>query len=256
MAPALDAFDGAAAVARLRLTDAGTKLAAATNGRGAETAARSPARCCEPSITADVARLRDRAKLHILVDDVLATAVGRFAADAAEVIAKRLRDEAKAASASVVDVARARADAGGVMTPLLDALGAERLPVTEDAARAFGGNASSGAWSTDLETGLRSSIVLGALGGPAVGFVDRIARRFAAVPPGAYMKRELLADLEAGIYPAFDEELRAYVAAIAARIESIATQLGARIAALAPHVRAEALGPLERARSARRRARS
>jgi hypothetical protein len=246
LAPALDAFGQAATAARLRLADTGAKLAAATNGRGTETRTTLARTLLRTFDTADVARLRDRAKLHILVDDVLATAVGRFAADAAEVVAKRLRDEAKAASASVVDAAR-DADADGVMAPLLDALAAERLPVTEDAARAFGADASSGAWSTDLETGLRSSIVLGALGGPAVGLVDAIARRFAAAPPGRYMKRELLADLDAGIYPAFDDELRAYVDAIAVRIESIATTLGARIAALTPHVRAEALGPLERA---------
>jgi GTP-binding protein EngB required for normal cell division len=246
VAPALDAFERAAFAAQLRLADNGAKLAAATNARGTETRAALARTLLRTFDTADIARLRDRAKLHILVDDVLATAVGRFAADAAEVIAKRLRDEAKAASASVVEAAR-RADAGGVMAPLLDALAAERLPVTEDAARAFGADASSGAWSTDLETGLRSSIVLGALGGPAVGFVDAIARRFAAAPPGAYMKRELLADLDAGIYPAFDEELRAYIEGIATRIESIATQLGQRVAALSPHVRAETLGPLERA---------
>ncbi len=137
-----------------------------------------------------------------------------------------------------------------MLAPLLDALAAERLPLTEDAAEAFGGDPASGAWSTDLETGLRSSIVLGALGGPAVGLVDAIARRFGAAPPGAYMKRELLADLDAGVYPAFDAELAAYVDGIAARVETIARGLGARVAALAPRVRAEALGPLERALAA------
>ena len=200
VAPALDAFDAAAAAARARLDDAGTSLASDTRARGEamRTAlARTLARAFD---TADVARLRDRAKLHILVDDVLATAVGRFAGDAAELVAKRLRDEAKGASASLVSAAR-DADGEHVLAPLLDAIAAERLPVTEDAARAFGADASSGAWSTDLETGLRSSIVLGALGGPAVGLVDAIARRFAAAPPDAYMKRELLADLGAGSIP-------------------------------------------------------
>ncbi|HEY0613224.1 MAG TPA: hypothetical protein VGC96_01230, partial [Candidatus Elarobacter sp.] len=195
------------------------------------------------------ARLRDRAKLHILVDDVLASAVGRFASDAAELVAKRLRDEAKAATASVAGAAR-DADRDRVLAPLLDAIAAERLPVTEDAAHAFGGDASSGAWSTDLETGLRSTIVLGALGGPAVGLVDAIARRFAAAPPDAYMKRELLADLGAGMYAAFDAELEGYVDGIAARVETIAHGLGTRVAALAPRARSEALGPLERALAA------
>ncbi len=249
VAPALDAFGAEAAAARLRLDEAGAALAATTRTRGEETRTALARTLTRAFDTADVARLRDRAKLHILVDDVLASAIGRFAADAAELVAKRLRGEAKAASAAVVEGARA-ADRDAVLAPLLDALAAERLPVTEDAAQAFGADAGSGAWSSDLETGLRSSIVLGALGGPAVGLVDAIARRFAAVPPGAYMKRELLADLDAGVYPAFDAELAAYVDGIAARVETIARALGARIAGLAPRVRSEALGPLERALAA------
>src|SRR5665213_162190 len=249
VAPALDAFDAAAASAAARLDEAGAALAQTTRARGeaARTAlARTLARAFD---TADVARLRDRAKLHILVDDVLASAIGRLAMDTAELVAKRLRDETQAASSSVVAATRS-ADRDGGLSPLLDAIAAERLPLTEDVARAFGGDASSGAWSTDLETGVRSSIVLGALGGPAVGLVDAIARRFAAGPPGAYMKRELLADLDAGIYPAFDAELAVYVDGIAVRVASIAHGLGARVAALAPRVRAEALGPLERALAA------
>ncbi|MDB5071220.1 MAG: hypothetical protein JWM87_2331, partial [Candidatus Eremiobacteraeota bacterium] len=246
VAPALDAFDAAADAARTRLNDAGASLAQTTRARGAETRNALARTLMRAFDTADVARLRDRAKLHILVDDVLATAVGRFAADAAELVAKRLRDEAKSASASVVAAAR-DADRDAVLAPLLDGIAAERLPVTEDAARAFGADASSGAWSTDLETGLRSSIVLGALGGPAVGLVDAIARRFAAAPPDSYMKRELLADLDAGIYPAFDAELEAYVDGIASKVDTIARALATRVAALAPRVRAEAVGPLDRA---------
>ena len=249
IAPVLDAFGAAAGAARRELDETGAALAAAMRERGAgarATLARTLTRAFD---TADVARLRDRAKLHILVDDVLAAAVGRFATDAVELVTKRLRDAARDGSASVLDAARA-ADGGGALAPLLDAVGAERLPVTEDAARAFGADASSGAWSTDLETGLRSSIVLGALGGPAVGLVDAIARRFAAAPPDAYMKRELLADLDGGLYAAFDADLEAYVDDIARRVEAIARGLGERVAALAPRVRSEALGPLERALAA------
>jgi hypothetical protein len=244
--PALDAFANASNAAQTRLTEAGAALSTTTRARGTEARNALSRTLMRTFDTADVARLRDRAKLHILVDDVLATAVGRFAADAAELVAKRLREEARGASASVVAAARA-ADHDGVLAPLLDAIASERLPVTEDAARAFGADASSGAWSTDLETGLRSSIVLGALGGPAVGLVDAIAKRFAAVPGDAYMKRELLADLEGGIYRAFDAEMEAYVDGIAARVETIARGLGERLGALGPRVRTEALGPLERA---------
>jgi predicted GTPase len=249
VAPALDAFDAAARAARASLDETGANLAATTRSRGAEMRAALARTITRSFDTADVARLRDRQKLHILVDDVLAAAIGRFAADAAELVAKRLRDEAKNASASVAGAAR-DADRDALLAPLLDALAAERFPVTEDAARAFGADASSGAWSTDIETGLRSSIVLGALGGPAVALVDAIAQRFAAAPPDAYMKRELLADLGATIYPAFDAQLEAYVDRIAGQVETIARGLGARAGALAPRVRAEAVGPLDRALAA------
>ena len=249
VAPALDALDFAAATAHARLDAAGASLAAEIGARGEAMRAALARTLARAFDTADVARLRDRAKLHILVDDVLATAVGRFAGDVAELVAKRLRDEAKNGCAAVVAAAR-EADPEHVLAPLLEAIAAERLPVTEDAALAFGADASSGAWSTDFETGLRSSIVLGALGGPAVGLVDAIARRFAAAPPDAYMKRELLADLGAGIYAAFDAELASYGDGIAARVETIARGLGTRVAALAPRARAEALGPLDRALAA------
>ena len=247
--PALDAFDAAAAVAREQLAADGAALGEQTRALGAELRASLARTLLRAFDVADIARLRDRAKLHILVDGVLATAVGRFAADTADRAAKRLRDDAREASAAIVAAARA-ADDEGNLDALLDAVAAERLPITDDSARAFDANASSGAWSTDLETGLRSSIVLGALGGPAVGFVDAIARRFAAFPPGGYMKRELLADLDAGIAESFDRDLAAYVDDIARRLETIARGLGARIAALAPRVRGEALAPLDRALAA------
>ncbi|HTW82945.1 MAG TPA: dynamin family protein [Candidatus Sulfotelmatobacter sp.] len=247
--PALDAFDAAAADARTALEQTGTSVADALRGHGEQMRAGLVRTLLRAFDTADVARLRDRAKLHILVDDVLASAIGRFAGDAAELVAKRLRDQTRAASGAVVAAARA-ADANGTLAPLLDGIAAERLPVTEDAARAFGADPASGAWSTDLETGLRSSIVLGALGGPAVGLVDAIARRFAAAPPGTYMKRELVADLDADIYPAFDAELAAYVEGIATRVAAVGAGLGARLGLLAPRVREEALAPLDRALAA------
>jgi GTPase SAR1 family protein len=249
IAPALDALDAAAAQAQAHLAATGTAVADALRAQGEAMRTALVRTLLRALDTADVARLRDRAKLHILVDDVLASAIGRFAADAAELVAKRLREGVRAASGSIVDAARG-ADPAGALGPLLDALAAERLPVTEDAARAFGADPASGAWSTDLETGLRSSIVLGALGGPAVGLVDAIARRFAAAPPGAYMKRELSADLDATIYPAFDAELAGYVEGIAARVAAVGDGLGTRLGRLAPRVRDEALGPLDRALAA------
>ena len=248
-APALDAFDAAAHAASRSLEESGSRLGDEVRAKG-ETARDALRRTLLRTFdTADIARLRDRAKLHILVDDVLAAAIGRFAADVADLVAKQLRRDARSAAAGIIEAARA-ADTGGVLTPLLDAVAAERLPVTESAALAFEADAQSGAWSTDLETGLRSTIVLGALGGPAVGLVSAIAARFAEAPPGAYMKRELAADLERSLYAAFDADLGAYVGSIATRAAAVAHALGARTAALAPRVRAEALGPLDRALAA------
>ncbi len=246
IAPILDAFANAAAHAENALDSAGAALADATRARGAEARANLTRALRRAFDITDVARLRDRAKLHILVDDVLATAIGRFAGDAAELVAKRLRDDVRSASGAMVAAVR-DVDRGGILADVLANVAGERLPITEDAARVFGADAGSGAWSTDLETGLRSSIVLGALGGPAVGFVDAIARRFAAAQAGAYMKRELLADLEAGLAETFDADLAGYVEEIAERIDRIAQRLGDRLAATAPRVRAEALEPVDRA---------
>jgi predicted GTPase len=246
IAPILDAFTTAAAAAGATLNAAGAALAETTRARGSEARAGLTRALRRAFDITDIARLRDRAKLHILVDDVLATAIGRFAGDAAELVAKRLRDDVRAASHAMVAAAQAR-DPDGLLADVFAGVAGERLPITEDAARIFGADAGSGAWSTDLETGLRSSIVLGALGGPAVGFVDAIARRFAATATGEYMKRELLADLEAGLAATFDAELATYVEDIAERIERIAQQLGDRLAALVPRIRGVAIDPLERA---------
>src|SRR5579885_217841 len=70
--PALDAFDAAADAARAALEQTGANLAATTRARGAEMRAALARTIARSFDTADVARLRDRQKLHILVDDVLA----------------------------------------------------------------------------------------------------------------------------------------------------------------------------------------
>jgi GTP-binding protein EngB required for normal cell division len=248
--PALDAIDSAADVAHAALRAAGSTLRATIVARGTEmrdALQRTLARAVD---TADIARLRDRAKLHIIVDDTVAAAIGRFAADIAELIAQRLRTHAKAAVGDIVAAGRA-GSAAPQLDALLGAIAAERLPLTEDAATAFGADPASGTWSTDLETGLRSTIVLGALGGPAVGLVNAIAQRFAAAPYGTYMKRELLADLRAQLFDDFDTDVAAYVDANAAHVETIAIRLGARVAELAKRVRGEALGAIETALATR-----
>jgi GTPase SAR1 family protein len=247
LAPLLAAVDAAAQAGRSALLHAGTALHDDVVARGVtmrEALHRTLARAFD---TADVARLRDRAKLHILVDETLAGAMGRFAGDVAESVAKRLRADARDAVAPI-------AAAGGGearLAPILAAVVAERLPVTEDAARAFDADAASGAWSVDLETGMRGTIVLGALGGPSVSLVSAIAGRFASAPPGGYMKRELSADLSGGLYAAFDDEVARFVLDIAQRIARVAAGLAERVAAIAVRTRAESLGAVDRALAVR-----
>ncbi len=243
--PALAAVDRAVAGAAATLEGAGELLRADIVAAGSAMRSGLHRTLARAFDIADVARLRDRAKLHIIVDETLATAIGRFAADTADGVARRLRGAAKEAVDSIVAQAGA-GDPAQHLGALLDALRAERLPVTEDAARAFDGDPASGTWSMDLEAGLRSTIVLGALGGPAVGLVEAIAGGFASLPYGAYMKRELLADLDARFFPAFDGEVAQYIDGIAARVATIAGRLAARAAALAPRVRAEALTVVDR----------
>ena len=241
--PLLARVDAAAADGSSQLRRAGATLRADIVGHGETMRGALHRTIARAFDTADIARLRDRAKLHILVDETLASAMGRFAADVADLTAKSLRNETKLAVAPIVgdDSAHTR------VSPILAAIAAERLPITEDAARAFGADASSGAWSIDLETGLRGTIVLNALGGPSVSLVSAIAARFAGAPPGGYMKRELIADLSADVYASFDHEVGAFVDDIAERVERIAHGLAALIAAIAARVRDETVGAIDRA---------
>ena len=244
IAPALDVLDVAAQGAQAELLTLADALRSSVVAQGTEmrsTVQRTLARAFD---TADIARLRDRAKLHIIVDDTLASAIGRFAGDVAELVARRVRSDAKAAVDRIIGDTRA-ADTPGNLRTLLDAAAAERLPITEDAAHAFGADAGSGAWSTDIETGVRSTIVLGALGGPAVGLVSAIAARFAAHQQGTYMKRELLADLGTTLFDAFDADLADFVSANAERVALLAHALGTRLAALAPRIRRDALAAID-----------
>jgi predicted GTPase len=241
--PLLDAVEVAAGAGRAKLVETGAALQAEILARGSamrDALHRTLSRAFD---TADIARLRDRAKLHILVDETLASAMGRFAGDVADLTAKRLRSDAKDAVAPIVSEATGTTR----LAPILAAVAAERLPITEDAARAFDADAASGAWSVDLETGMRGTIVLSALGGPSVSLVSAITARFASRPSGQYMKRELIADLNADLYTAFDDEVAQFVAGIGLRVDRIAGGIGERVAAIAGRVRAEALGAIDRA---------
>ncbi len=169
---------------------------------------------------ADIERVRDRARLHSLVDAVAAGVFATFARESASDTARELeRVAGKHTTLRVADLAAAR----------------------------LGGEPGVGAWSRDLASGLTSTIVLGGLGGPTVSFVQRVASGFAGKPPGAYMKRELGADLSGSYFPALENEVRAYVARLAADVEQIYADIAAAVDRERRDVRAETLDPLERA---------
>jgi hypothetical protein len=174
----------------------------------------------------DIARLRDRPRLHGIVDATVAAAMEGFAGEVAMLVTETLYGTAR-------DVAAA--------------LDAEPLPVAADAARAFDADPASGAWSIDLATGVRSTIVIGALGGCAVTFVAAIAERFAAAPFGTYMKRELIADMTTDLAPAFERDVEHFVGDVGERLERIAGFLAQRVDGLGLRARTDALGAIERA---------
>ncbi|MDQ2872267.1 MAG: dynamin family protein [Candidatus Eremiobacteraeota bacterium] len=146
--------------------------------------------------TTDIARLRDRARLHILVDRTFAQVAGDFAAENATAVTADL------------DERRNRAQA----------LLAFRFDLTEAAARAFGATPGASVWRGEVAQAIAATVVLDAIGGPAIEFVHDVARKFAGTPPGAYMKRELNADLRETIFPRLRPQIRAFVADTAMKI--------------------------------------
>jgi hypothetical protein len=168
LAPLLARVDAAAAGARAQLREAGTTLRAGVGAQGDAMRAALHRTLARAFDTADIARLRDRAKLHILIDETLASAMGRFAADVADLTAKTLRAEAKSAIAPIVDPDGAPPRVASVLA----GVAAERLPITEDAARAFDGDASSGAWNGD-----RRAVRRGAARSVHEARADRRSRR-------------------------------------------------------------------------------
>jgi predicted GTPase len=168
---------------------------------------------------ADIERLRDRARLHGLVDANAALVLTRFARESAADTARELERIARDHPA---------------------------LRVADVAALRLGGEPGTGAWSRDLASGLTSTLVLDGLGGPAVSFVQRVAAAFEAGAHGAYMKRELGADLAADFFPALEAEVRAFVAAFAANVAAIYAELAETIDKERNDVRAETLDPIAR----------
>ncbi len=169
---------------------------------------------------ADIERIRDRGKFHSLVDATVAPIWGAFASDVAGHVSRALERIAKLR--------------GGVR-------------VADFAALRLGGVPGTGAWSRDLASGIASTIVLGAIGGPTVGFVHGVARRFASRQHGTYMKRELGSDLYAEVFPAFEREVARFVAELASNLAGVYEDAAGAVEHERSLVRAETVDPIERA---------
>ncbi len=205
------------------------QVAAALRDRGAALTADAQHALGQAFDTADIARLRDRARLHILVDRTLGQAVDIFAREVAAAVTAEYERVVSAASARL---------------PL-------RFSFASAAANAFGSSGHSNVWSDDPERALCATIVLEAIGGPAIGLVQEVASRFAAAPPGTYMKRELTADLRASIWPKFDESLKSYVNDIAGRVVSINATFQSAVGSAFAQAQDAALGSIDRALAVR-----
>jgi hypothetical protein len=213
---------------RSELLAAGMRIRTRVNESGAELAEELERGLGQAFDTADVAKLRDRARLHMIVDRVLAHVVEDFA------------NAAAADAASEIEGALERAQ---TVLPL-------RFSPNDAAAAAFGAEPGTGLWSGDIRRALAATIVLDAIGGPAIGLVHDIAGRFASRPPGSYMKRELVADLRVEIFPRFTSEVHAFAERIGARLQHIYDDLAATISSAAVERRDADVGSIDRALNA------
>ena len=169
---------------------------------------------------ADIERVRDRGRFHSLVDTTVAPIWTAFADEVAGRVARALeRIERAGHEIRASDVVAAR----------------------------LGGEPGSGAWSRDLASGIASTIVLRAIGGPTVSFVHAVGGAFAAHPHGTYMKRELGGDLYGSFFPQFQRD-------VAGTVEELAADLGGSYGDIADSIerervlaRSESLEPIERA---------
>jgi predicted GTPase len=228
--PALQTLDDSARTQREELVQAGLAKRTAMNVRGSELSADLERALLQAVDTADISRVRDRERLHIIVDRVVATVVAEFADQAARTVSDEL------------DTAVGRAEA---IVPL-------RFAQNDAAARAFGAEPGTSLWSGSVRTAIAATIVLEAIGGPAIGLVHDIATRFAAAQTGSYMKRELLADLRSEIFPRFATDVLAFADRVGARLQHIYDELAQAIASALLERRDAELGSIDRSLAAHR----
>lgn len=228
--PALAHLDDAAREQREQLLRSGLEVRTTLYDRGSNLADDLETALTQAFDTADVARLRDRARLHIIVDRVMATVVDEFAHHA---------------SSDVVDQLQTALERCEAILPF-------RFSTNDAAARAFEAHPGTSLWSGDVKAAIAATIVLEAIGGPAIGLVHDIAVRFASRPPGGYMKRELTADLRAEIFPRFRNEVNAFGERIGARLQRIFDDLAQAVASAAVAKRDADIGSIDRALAAHR----
>lgn len=197
--PRIEQVRAFAGEARSKALSASTRMADALHERGAVLAQDAEHALTQAFDTADIARLRDRARLHMLVDRTLGEVVERFASEVSAAVYGEYERELQEARTQL---------------PV-------RFTFGQAAAHAFGTAGHTSMWSDDPEHALCATIVLEAIGGPAITLVHAVAARFASAQPGSYMKRELTADLRAQIWPEFHDEMTAFADEIAAKIAQI-----------------------------------
>ncbi|HKU81473.1 MAG TPA: dynamin family protein, partial [Candidatus Tumulicola sp.] len=122
-----------------------------------------------------------------------------------------------------------------------------RWALNDVAARAFGAQPGTSLWSGNVRDAIAATIVLEAIGGPAIGIVADVATRFASRPPGSYMKRELLADLRGEIFPRLRTEVASFAARAGGRLGQIYDDLAEAIAMALIDKRDADLGSIDRA---------
>jgi predicted GTPase len=174
---------------------------------------------------ADIARLQDRARLHILIDRTMAQTVQVFADQVSTAI---FQEYARAAAALPQELRGGFSFAGA-------------------AAAAFGDPGSSTLWTEDPQRALCAAIVLQSLGGPSITLAHEISTRFAAARTGTYMKRELTADLRATIWPMFQDEMQRFCRNIVQQLPSIAQAFTAGVERALGNARDRLIGSIDRA---------
>jgi Dynamin family len=231
--PALQSLDERARAQREELLQAGLATRARMATRGGELSADLERALSQAFDTADISRLRDRERLNIITDRVVASVVQEFADQAARTVSDEL------------DAAVSRAEA---IVPL-------RFAQNDAAARAFGAEPGTSLWSGNVRTAIAATVVLEAIGGPAIGLVHDVATRFAAQQTGSYMKRELLADLRSEIFPRFATDVVAFADRVGARLQHVYDELAQAIASALLERRDADLGSIDRSLAAHREAR-